>query len=585
MAEAMLTRPPRKLPASLFVAILLGLVIAGQWFVWTGLLLMMLGAPAWSIVLVNLLLITIGIDAWRRALPRWTLLVPILAYGGNLAASGAGFVQYLGVKAEIDGRNAATPMAFDPAREALVTDYQTLKPLVSGYQLPAAFIDANARPYPLPGHYRRFTRRGAAEPLVMPPSPAPSYRSARLWLKADCDAVEVTDAIQVRTAPVDVDRVPLANACLLEMPETPAAPLVTSQRTQAKGGGGLLETAIWTLGVTGPGGAGATRVYGTAAILMPIPLPVIGCGLNDADSRWDCTAQLLRFPMPLGVSGKSGDDAGAAALASALNLQPRTIRIVRPSRGLFDRGAAEVDAAETVRISGDRAPVLALIDGLQAQRRADASARLDEVLAGRSPRVETGFGAVMAPHADQLAARADAMMGLLEDAVAHRDDGMVWEIGQVVAALPPAAFDRISGRLIALAPRAGWFARAPTLLTRLGDAAPASGPVLRQALNAPDRMATAGAVLGYCRAGGRLPDGPQAIAETTQRLRRSIDVGEAAYVAFLRLGRPDLAVVPPRRQTDWFDAIKRTVTPASPRSVCRIDGRRPWNLPTAAWLD
>jgi hypothetical protein len=534
-----------------------------QWFPVTGVFLMLLGAPLWSMVLVNLVLILFALDAWRAAMPRWLVAVPAAVYLANFAASAVSYLDYAALAADAARQNAAQSLSYDPAREVLVTADGDGQDLVLDYRIPVVFTpNPNAAPA--------------------------SHLSVRAAPKPVCEEIggaSVVGPVQVLGA-VTRGR-SYDNLCLLRMFEDPALPAVTlssSEQTSASADR-LLKYQMTTFRAVGPDGQVASRRIGVGAVLSPIPAPVIGCVLNDAANRWQCVAELLRLPVGIGRQGGATSDSTADAIATLLGLQPRSLTVVQPPRFLV---GAVVHADPREFDSASEAQALSIANNLlKAQTQADLDA-LPAYLAGDNASTDPALATTVARHADQVAALADRMSTAYEQAVDGDHSNRIYTLGTILAALPADAFARVGPRLLQVAQGQSADQWAPeTLIVRFGDLAPASADYLRRQLVAVrDPMAVEGAVLGLCRAGPVMQaDGPGIVAAVS-RIRGP--TRQAAFIALRRMGRYDLAQRLAGRPSAYdhalFEGEAAHVTPASPRTVCRVEGRLANNLPDAAWL-
>ena len=531
-----------------------------QWFPVTGVFLMMLGAPLWSVVLVNLVLVLFAVDAWRGAMPRWLVAVPAAIYLANFAASAASYLEYRSLVDDVARQNAAQRLPFDPTREALVITGGSGEDLVLDYRIPVVFTpNPNAAPA--------------------------SNLSLRAAPKSVCDEIGAAILGPVQAMPAVSGGRVYDNLCLLRMFEDPALPVVSLSASKQTGVAQLLTYEMTTVRAVGPDGQAASRQVGVAGVLSPIPQPVIGCVLNDAQNRWQCVADLVR--LRVGIGGQPGAKAEpptAGVIAALLALQPRSLTVTHKG-GFFPFAKVRADPSEFDAAS--QAQVTALADQLlQAQTAADIR-QLPDYLAG-GPTEDNGFATTLARHADQVASFADRMSAAYEQAVDSDQSNRVYTLGTILAALPEDDFARVGPRLLQVAGGQGERRPVPeTLIARFGDLAPASTPYLRRLLAGRDGMAIDGAILALCRAGANAQaDGPAIVAAL--RLNSGVQSREAAFVALRRMGRFDLAqtIEGPRRAFDhaYFEGDAAQITPDSPRTVCRLGGAIANNLPDVAWL-
>jgi hypothetical protein len=67
---------------SLACFIATAVVAALQWVPFTGIFLMFLMAPLWSVVLINLGFLAMIFEAVMGLIPRWAIVIPLLYFGG-----------------------------------------------------------------------------------------------------------------------------------------------------------------------------------------------------------------------------------------------------------------------------------------------------------------------------------------------------------------------------------------------------------------------------------------------------------------------------------------------------------------------
>ena len=143
-----------KLPFWPIPLVILAVLVGLQLFPQTGIFLMLFGAAAWTVYLVNAALLLIAFDVWRGRAPRWLLAVPILVYGGNLAASAIGYAQLRQLDRRLVAANLANATPFDPSRQSLVaSDDGIARSLTSRFRLPVAYVaNRNVAPFSYLAH-------------------------------------------------------------------------------------------------------------------------------------------------------------------------------------------------------------------------------------------------------------------------------------------------------------------------------------------------------------------------------------------------------------------------------------------------
>ncbi len=546
---------PSWLPAVIVLLVTTGL----QWFPATGIYLMFLLAPAWSIVLVNAILLLMALDVWLGRAPRWLIIIPVIAYGGNLAASAFGYGELLLLDRELSRVNRAGSLPFDPARMSLVAaDDSMAQNLVRQYR-----IDVTYAPNP------RHT------PL--------NHLSYRLVTKEQCALITNNGKRGVHKLGVHFEHRLVANVCQLRMPEDPTRPPIEMVSTTTERKGVFLSTKLTTIRFVAPDGRSGEVTTGLGYIYFPLPRPVIGCALNSGAAKWQCGAGLL--PARLRVAAE-GDPYGApgGALARALHLAPRTYTEVK--------GQYVAEPSELVDAGGS---VGRARRGIYTDRD-HAYAVLDRVIADPRRPIERDVEELLLADEDRLNRYGWLMVEGLQRAIAAGKQGRdaVKFLGDMIAALPPDIFAPIGPDVVDVLKMHPTL-ETPILHVRLGELGPSAAPVL---LAAFDRSpANAPAAFGLCRLGPPAPAGARdrlvrALALDRKALRPIGETRAAATLALLRLGfRDDVEAdlvarrtpLPPNHvriwgrapdpaEEAWFDERVAEVDPSSPPSVCAPRG-------------
>ena len=561
----------RRFPVSLVFFLATGVVFLLQAFPLTGIFLMFLLAPFWSVPLINLGMIGIALEALTRQVSwRW-LIVPIGFYGIYYAVAAADHQTLAALTAQYDSANAKVAVPFDPATQALVFDDDNSGAVfVQNYRLPVVY-NAN-RNYP------------------------EGFRSSRMIDNAVCTSLRDNKALSpagvYTTWFHDGDDIYHQKFekrfCNIGMPERPTLPLVRVARREDKILSVTLPITRVTRSVTTPDGKRFELLGGVAAPLSWIPMPVMGCMLDSGTPAWRCSAGFWRsgFTPIVSVTTRYGRD--DAVLARALGLKR---------------------VAPADRVGGDTTIVRAKLAEVEAATLARQMAAVDAMIADPTAKVEKWDTGVLANRPEALAAKADAIMTGLERASAvtggeswrAREGGRI--LAQLITHVDRARFIGYGPRLLALyranfAPlsedgrRTGshWLWEAEPLLRRLGELGP---PALFVAVDprATTPNVNHAGVETMCRIGlaGRAESGPvlldrwRTLRDYDRMLRRDL------FVALRRVG-----ITPPplvesaeekaRRdrgnrmfggvfaqraspmetlQKDWGD-----VTPASPSRVC-----------------
>src|SRR5271170_6579403 len=102
----------RKFPKSILLFLLTGIVFLVQLLPIVGVLLMMFGAPLWSVVTINLGFLLMAKEAWDGTLPRAAIILPFLYFSIYAGITIAGHRQLFRLRQEIAQNNQAVHVAF-----------------------------------------------------------------------------------------------------------------------------------------------------------------------------------------------------------------------------------------------------------------------------------------------------------------------------------------------------------------------------------------------------------------------------------------------------------------------------------------
>ncbi|MFM5953011.1 MAG: hypothetical protein ACKOPE_01725 [Novosphingobium sp.] len=273
----------RRYPVSLRFFYATAIAFALQLFPVTGVFLMILLAPAWSIFLINAGMIGVGAEAARGTVSRWWLALPAAFYLGYLGFAAADHIVLKRIDAEFDAANAAVSVGFDPARQSLVVEGNDggLREFAQRYNLPVVYY----RP-----QTKWVKQYGSTKPPVRDPCLAIPGMGPRV--------------------------------CKLQWDEQPPLPAVTVSRHEDRVRLGTLEVQRATTTITIPDGTRHTLTSGGASPLQWFPMPIMGCALNSGNPSWDCFTQFSRQRyVPIGARTK-GDTDSFSEIALALQLRP-----------------------------------------------------------------------------------------------------------------------------------------------------------------------------------------------------------------------------------------------------------------------
>lgn len=529
------------LPVSLVWFAFTGVVFLLQAIPVTGIFLMLLLAPFWSIATVNLGFVSLGVEALMGKTSRLWLLAPLVWFGGYAVAAHLSHAEFDRLDAQIRTANAGKTVAFSPERDALAFTSDRAGALagsastfVAKYGLPVAY-EANSN-FKTASHVAH--RAGDAALCAELRNPA--------YSNAGIHAFGTSRPVNSFTA-----------GCRYTAPEDPVLPVVSVRARKESNRGQSMPAELMRIEIARDGADPVRLTTGSAAPLSWWPIPVIGCWLNSGAPSWQCSAGFQRERLR-GLGGEGGyGGAAVEAIATALNLTPRP----DDEAGIPDDGTALARLRQTVSQNVD-----------------NATAMLDRMISDPMIRATVHDVPGLRERPDILAPRADGMVRAVSKAL---DGGpRTREVGTILqsflAQLPADELQRIGPAVLGnLAARPSIDADqiSAELAARLGDLGTPAIPVLDRLAFNSGRRAFAGALYGLCRVGAPAAHLADKVgAQLAGQKRASGEIHAAAYITLLRMGRADLADSDPdadgRYARRHYETWRATVTPASPASVC-----------------
>lgn len=518
------------LPRSLWWFAATAIIFVLQWIPVTGIFLMFLLAPYWSILTVNAGFVSLGVEAaLGRTSPYW-LLAPLVWFGGYAIAAHQSDQELQRLDAEVRAGNARHIVPFDAAGAVIAVTYNADDlgnaggQLVQKYRLPVAYTD-----------HSRYRQARRANEL---PRTEAGHHAERVGPAEICSRIQKDP----RARPAGINAHYLqqkkpaagAQACAYHMLEDPLQPVYRISAASEKLGSMLLSGRVKRLTVTAPDGTSIELRSGQAAALSSWPMPVMGCFLNSGRPAWECQAGFVRKR----AQGLGGTGAyGAAA-----------VEVVARAFGLEERQAS--DSLDEEAASG-----IAALERALDRHETAASSNLDRLLADPTLRATVHDLAGLVERPELLVPRADAMVAAMSAALAHSkgNSESARNLQRLIAALPEPEFERLGAdilrRLDEGRPAPEQQGRRPvrerideSLAIRLGDLGAPALSLLERLAFAPRGDTAPHAVLGLCRM-GRPASGlaPRLVEHIQSSAKPSADLRAAAYVTLVRWGRSDFA--------------------------------------------
>jgi len=334
------------LPRSIIFFVVAAAAILLQVFPYTGIFLMFVLAPFWSVPLINLGFVGIAAEAVFRRVSIWWLILPILWFGGYWLAVG---IEQAGLGSErerLRASNDSIELRFDPARQDLVMVADTLdmsnpvSHVIQHFEVPVVYsLDANASP------------TGYRARRIVPRSFADQFRDHHYsGAGISLDVVYEQGPYGPRIS---------EDLRVIVYPEEPARPAVKIRTGRAvEGRLGTSPVTYRHADLLNTDGNPAGRLIHASASPLPwVPMPVIGCFLLSGPGKWECAAEFYRpniVPLTTEDGGERGRDPLGELIGRALGLRsvPAKERSTSPTEPVLRavrRAEAEAVAGRAAR--------------------------------------------------------------------------------------------------------------------------------------------------------------------------------------------------------------------------------------------
>lgn len=135
----------RNMPWSLSWFVLTGAIFLLQLFPYTGIFLMMVAAPLWSIATINLGFLSLAVEALLGRISMIWLAVPLAWFAGYAGAAHISQQRATELDAKLRAANAGERLKFEAAKQALVFDGRSddlsgaPSSIVQNYRIPVAY--------------------------------------------------------------------------------------------------------------------------------------------------------------------------------------------------------------------------------------------------------------------------------------------------------------------------------------------------------------------------------------------------------------------------------------------------------------
>ena len=536
---------PAGWPWSTWFFVITVVVYLLQRFPLTGVFLMIVGAALWSVVLINLGMIGIVVEAVTgRFTPLW-LAIPLLYFGGYYAAYASDRAMLAKVGQETARFNAGKSLPFDPAQQDLLIDTRT-----DGLGLtPSDFVERYGVP-------RAFGSDGRVW-LVATKDVCTLVNSDHGFMTAGIQARMMTRPGKRRYSTVGT------GYCLVMMPGKPDKPVVRLTQKEDETRRGTLPVRITTMTAQDTVSSRTVVVRsGIASPLKRLPMWMMGCALDSGTPAWRCWHGFMRDSFTQLLPGLPRYSSGVPVVAKVLGLQPG------------DDFAGRAIGTERFQPIADR---------IDAEKVAKETAILEQMLSAPTGYVRDGWlyhlpnrPAVVAPYAPRI---FDALEALQTSDRRSSDTGKnLWRLVEKMPEETLAPYRQRMAAMMRMDVARPWTTDTFMAYSRLDTADPMQRGIVL------DRLSSERRVIGelmppFCRMGASAPaevkDRLLALWRATTPKPGGADPGRhnlgdiILYLTLARMGLKEQAgKVEQRYHGPDYRDIWEHITPDSPEEVC-----------------
>lgn len=538
------------LPWSLWFFIFTAIVFLLQLFPLTGIFLMFVLAPLWSVILINFGMAGIGLEALVGRVSRLWLVLPLLWFGGYYLAFTRDQTALAQLKAKTIRFNAGKEMPFDAALQDLLFE----KGKGDFHPSPFAMIQYY-------GLRRVFETQGTHVQFLGDAGACAALRDNDVYRSANVYAMGFHDA-----GPIGKQQL-VKVYCGIQAPGTPDRPVVrvVSETRALRSWWMPVRTEELTIRDDATGREVALRT-GMASPLKRWPMLAMGCALNSGAAKWQCSAGFLRDNFtPLTPNSEVGQ--GASIVATALGLKRSDDLAANASGEEVLRGWGE--AADKALVAKERAILEAML--------ADPLLYLKDGWFYHLP----NRPAIIAPYSSRIFAALGALQA--SDTRYSETGRNLWRLA---AALPEDAIAPYRPQLtewLAPATVRPWTKQTGEIYTRLDIANPVARDIVLHRLETERGDLQTSLLAPFCRMGGGAPDAtkqrllkiwrsraPKGDKSDPQRANNDVKL----YFTLLRMSlKEEAGKVEQRYYGPTFLGIWNEVSPDTPDDICDLSIR------------
>jgi hypothetical protein len=292
----------------------------------TGVILMFLAAPYWSVLTINLAFALMLLDAAAGDLPKHLIVFPVLWFVGYIVATGISHLKAYELAAEIISENSTASLPFDPQQDQLIIEPDNLRhdKIISDEGL--------IQTYALNKIYRRFDGNPNCPSVQMVSLRSYSCGSGSSLEKDANGCPTIVNAITISNGSYYNFKI-LKGVCLVYAPVRALSltSRVTVKRTAVRTlRGWTLEGNIQSFEVQRSSEQKIVRVK--AGFILPlawVPLPLLGCA-GGGSEEWSCRFQFIRNDVIFVGSEQNRGAQGAIARVLQLAPAPLSNRFPEP---------------------------------------------------------------------------------------------------------------------------------------------------------------------------------------------------------------------------------------------------------------
>ena len=265
--------------------LLTGIVFLLQLFPYTGVFLMMLAAPFWSVLLINLGFVLMARDSWRRTQSKWLLVFPVIWFGGYFCVAAASHWQAYRFNVAIASANEDKLISFDPAKRDILIEPDRKDSSNGSALTPDTMIESFglSRAYQVTDASQNKIQGYSLNGMPCPGQMGAGVSGNTVWQKLHDGGYGTGSRMTFAQ-----------NLCLFISTTRPDKPIIRIRPQPQTESAGLANYVSQNVAITTPDNRTVVLRSGWAIPLSWFPQPVMGCWLNSGAPAWQCDAAFIR---------------------------------------------------------------------------------------------------------------------------------------------------------------------------------------------------------------------------------------------------------------------------------------------------